>query len=225
VRPDGTVLVPVDNLVETALLVYRSMDGGASWSATTTISPVTQHVVAGGLRADSLPSAEIDASGTVYVAWSDCRFRPGCASNDIVFSRSSDGLRWSAPVRVPTDPVVSTVDHFLPGLGVDTSTSGAGAHLGLTYYSYPRADCSPATCRLDVNFISSTNAGATWSTPRRLNAVSMPLSWLADTSQGRMVGDYISTSFSNGKAIGVFALATPPDGMFHESMFAAVVNL
>ena len=225
VQPNGTVIVPVDNAFETALMTYGSVDGGTSWTPTTTISTVQRRIVGGGLRADSLPSAEIDASGTVYVAWSDCRFRPGCTSNDIVLSRSRDGLHWSSPARVPADPVAGTVDHFIPGLAVDVSTSGTGAHLGLTYYSYPSADCSAASCRLDVSFISSTDAATSWSAPRRLNPVSMPLSWLADTSQGRMVGDYISTSFSNGKAIGVFALATQPDTMLHESMFAAVGNV
>jgi hypothetical protein len=37
-------------------------------------------------------------------------------------------------------------------------------------------------------------------------------SWIADTSQGRMVGDYISTSFLNGNAQPVFVVATPPSG-------------
>jgi hypothetical protein len=225
VQPNGTVVVPADNIAENGLLAYRSTDGGNSWGPTTTISPVFWHVVAGGLRAGTLPSAEIDASGTVYVAWPDCRFRPGCTANDILVSRSADGLHWSAPRRVPIDPVGGTVDHFIPGLGVDPTTSGGAAHLGLTYYSYPRADCSPTTCLLDVGFISSSDGGASWSAPRRLNHASMQLSWLAETSQGRMVGDYISTSFSNGKAVGVFALATPPDSGFHESMFAMVGNV
>ena len=225
VQPDGTVVVPVDNLVETALLAYRSTDGGASWGPTIGITPIQRHVVAGNLRAGALPSAEIDATGTVFVAWPDCRFRPGCSSNDILISRSTDGITWTAPARVPIDAVGSTVDHFIPGLAVDPSTSGSRAHLGLAYYSYPQADCTPATCRLDIGFISSTNAGTTWSTPRRLNQTSMELPWLADTSQGRMVGDYISTSFSNGKAVPVFALASAPDPAFHESMFSAVVNV
>ena len=225
VQPDGTVVVPVDNLVETALMTYRSTDGGASWGPTIQVAPIQRHIVAGGLRSGALPSAEIDSAGTVFVAWPDCRFRPVCSSNDIVFSRSADGVNWSAPARVPIDPVGSTVDHFIPGLGVDQSTSGDRAHVGLTYYSYPQADCTPTTCRLDVGFISSTDAGTTWSASSRLNKTSMELSWLADTSQGRMVGDYISTSFSNGKAVAVFALAFAPDSGFHESMFAAVINV
>ena len=39
---------------------------------------VSHHTVAGGLREEPLPSAEIDSAGTAYVAWADCRFRTGC---------------------------------------------------------------------------------------------------------------------------------------------------
>jgi hypothetical protein len=39
----------------------------------------------------------------------------------------------------------------------------------------------------------------------------MPSTWTATTSQGRMVGDYISTSFgSDNRARGVFAIASAP---------------
>ena len=39
----------------------------------------------------------------------------------------------------------------------------------------------------------------------------MPTGWTATTTQGRMVGDYISTSYdANGKAHGVFATASAP---------------
>ena len=41
----------------------------------------------------------------------------------------------------------------------------------------------------------------------------MSMSWIADTNQGRMVGDYMSTSFTaDGKAHPVFAAAKPPTG-------------
>ncbi len=60
--------------------------------------------------------------------------------------------------------------------------------------------------RCSVGFISSSNGGSTLG---RTGALAGPIqqSWLADTSQGRMVGDYNSTSFLNGKAYPVFASA------------------
>ena len=52
----------------------------------------------------------------------------------------------------------------------------------------------------------------------------MQLGWLAPTSQGRMVGDYISTSFVAARhAVGVFAIGFPPAGtLFDEHMFAGL---
>jgi hypothetical protein len=38
----------------------------------------------------------------------------------------------------------------------------------------------------------------------------VPIAGIARTSQGSMVGDYISTSFAGGRAVPVFVLATPP---------------
>ena len=75
VRPDGTVIVPIANANETAIGAFNSTNGGASWSAVTTIATIRHHTVAGSLREGPLPSAEIDGTGTVYVAWADCRFR------------------------------------------------------------------------------------------------------------------------------------------------------
>jgi hypothetical protein len=48
----------------------------------------------------------------------------------------------------------------------------------------------------------------------------MQLGWLANTSQGRMVGDYISTSVPNGgNAWPTIAVATAPTGgVFDEAM-------
>ncbi len=96
------------------------------------------------------------------MAWEDCRFEPKCSANDIVLSSSGDGVDWSAVSRVPIDDVGSGVDHFIPGLAVDPSTSGAGAHLALTYYFYPDAACTPETCELNIGFISSPDGGANW---------------------------------------------------------------
>jgi hypothetical protein len=207
VRPNGTVIVPIANANETAMGAFNSTNGGASWSAVTTIATIRHHTVAGSLREGPLPSAEIDGAGTVYVAWSDCRFQRSCRSNDIVLSHSlnATGTSWSAVTRVPIDATGSRIDHFIPGLAVNKATSGATAQLGLTYYFYPSG-----STQLGVGFISSTNAGSTWSAPQTV-ASGMPSTWAATTSQGRMVGDYISTSYgSDNLAHGVFATASAP---------------
>ncbi len=194
VQPNGTVIVPIANGFETAMESFVSTNGGASYSGPFPISPITSHTVAGSLRTSPLPTAEIDHAGNVYVAWQDCRFIAGCTANDIVYSTSGNGTTWSVVRRVPINPITSGVDHFIPGLAVDRSTSGASAHLGLTYYFYPSASCTVSTCQLDVGFISSATGGATWSAPTQLTGP-MHLDTLPDTTQGFMVGDYMSTSF------------------------------
>jgi hypothetical protein len=226
VRPNGTVLVPMDNANQSQIRSFRSIDGGASWRATVLVSSVSRHTLAGGLRTSPLPSAEIDAAGTAYVVWQDCRFRSGCASNDIVMSKSTSETTWGSVTRVPIDATSSTVDHFIPGLGVDRSTSGASARIGLTYYYYPTAACSATTCQLNVGYVSSINGGASWSAATNV-AGSMSLSWLANTSQGRMVGDYISTSvLSGGRAWPTIAVATAPSGgLFNEAMYVPTGGL
>jgi hypothetical protein len=220
VQPNGTVIVPFESL-NGKEAAFRSTDGGASWSRAVTIAATRFAPVAGDLRTSPLPSAEIDGAGNVYVAWEDCRFRKNCTSNDIVFSSSADGATWSAVKRVPIDPVTSGADHFIPGLAVDKRTSGTGAHLGLAYYYYPDASCTGG-CQLDVGYISSPDGGAHWGSALQL-AGPMSLTDIANTSQGPMVGDYISTSFNaGGLAVPVFAVGKPHTVAepFDEAMYA-----
>jgi hypothetical protein len=227
VQPNGTVIVPYGDPSLSSIRSFRSVDGGASWRISVLVSSIREHNVAGGLRTPPLPSAEIDAAGKVYVAWQDCRFRFNCTSNDIVISTTTQSTypTWSSPARVPIDAVSSTVDHFIPGIAVDPGTFGSTAHVALAYYYYPSAACTSATCQLNVGFVSSANGGATWSLPTQL-AGPMAIGWLASTSSGRMVGDYISTSFSGGKAHPVFAVAkTPSLGLFDEAMYTPTSGL
>lgn len=222
VQPNGRVIVPILGFGARSFFVdsFTSDDGGASWSLPRAIAPIAYHTPAGGIRAGlPLPSAEIDAAGRVYLAWPDCRFEAGCGANDLVFSTTDDGARWSQITRIPLDPVRSGIDHFIPGLAVDRSTSGGSAHLTVAYYYYPDADCTAATCQLDVGASTSSTGGSSW-TAGAQQAGPMTLSWLADTDQGRMVGDYISTSFAGSAAFPVFANASAPSGStFDEAMF------
>ena len=212
VQFNGTVVVPYRSL-NGQIRSFSSADGGTSWAASVLVSAVSHHPVAGGLRSGSfLPSAETDLFGKIYLVWSDCRFRMGCPSNDIVLSTSTDATTWTAPARVPIDATTSTADHFVPGLGVDPVSFGNHTRIGLAYYFYPAADCTAATCQLGAGFISSVNGGKTWSTATQV-AGPMSLTWLPNTSQGRMFGDYISTSIRPfGDAVPVYPIAHAPTG-------------
>jgi hypothetical protein len=220
VQPNGTVVVPYSNN-GASIRSFSSTNGGVSWNSSVAVASVSAHGVSGGLRdGEGLPSAEIDASGKVYVAWQDCRFRSGCPANDIVYSTSTNGTTWTAVTRVPIDATTSGVDHFIPGLGVDRTTSGTTTKLGLYYYFYPSASCSASTCQLEVGYVSSANAGSTWTSPQTV-AGPFSLSRIASTSQGTMVGDYISCSVVNGKGVALFAVGKAPTNgkAFDEAMY------
>jgi BNR repeat protein len=221
VQPSGRVVVPIEGFAgrSGAILSYVSTNGGASWSNVVIVALVAHHPIAGNLRAGILPSAEITASGKVYVIWSDCRFEPNCTANDLVFSSSTDGVNWSDITQIPADAVGAGIDHFVPGLAVH------GAKLVVAFYYYPTANCTASTCQLDVGYASSADAGADWSTTTHL-AGPMSLPWLANTSQGYMVGDYISSSFTDTTAFPAFALANAPSGStFDEATFTVAGGL
>ncbi len=218
VQPNGTVVVPIET---NNMSSFTSTDGGTTWGAPVKISNIQSHTDAGGIRSGPLPSAAVDGAGTVWVVWEDCRFRTGCSTNDLVYSTSSDGVTWSAVTRVPIDVVTTAVDHFLPGIGIDPATSGANAHVAITYYFYSASSCKKATCQLYVGFISSHNGGTTWNR-RQVLTGAMQLAWLPNSQNGLMVGDYFATAFTNGVPHGVFALAKANSGTtFNQSMYTA----
>jgi hypothetical protein len=70
--------------------------------------------------------------------------------------------------------------------------------------------------------VRSNDGGQTWTQPQRLNVLSMPPFWMADTSLGRMLGDYVSVSWSRGRPIGIYSLAFEPIGeLYRQSIFAS----
>jgi len=201
--PNGTVVM-LYTANYSAVYAVRSLDGGATWEDATFVASQSS-TGDQGMRDPPMPTAEVDSSGRVYVAWSDCAFQSGCSVNNIVMTSSTDGVNWTALARIPTDPLNSGVDHFLPGLAVDPNTGGNTAHLAVTYYYFPAG-----SSELNVGFSSSLDGGATW-TPGIRIAGPMEQQWVANTNQGYMVGDYISTSFTgDGIAHPVYSVAKRP---------------
>jgi hypothetical protein len=212
--PNGNVVVPLDNASETAIGYTISTNGGVKFGNAFTISSITAANDPGNIRSGPLPSAEISGDGKIFLVWEDCRFRAGCTTNDLVYTTSTNGSAWTAIQRIPTDPggVGGTQDSFIPGVAVDRTTSGSSIKVGIGYYYYPNVNCTFSTCQLNVGYISSSNGGTTWTAQTMLRGP-MTMSWLPNTSQGRMVGDYMSSSFdANHLAHPVFAEAYAPVG-------------
>ncbi len=100
-----------------AILVAQSLDGGQTFSKATVVAsilPFDQTSIV-GFRTNAFPSMAIDATGRVYLVWSQ---RDLAGNARIVISSSSDGVLWTTPASV--DPA-STGQQFMPSI---TFTAG-----------------------------------------------------------------------------------------------------
>jgi hypothetical protein len=229
VRPDGALVVLYSSLygpsvVDDEIVAVRSTDGGVSFSAPTRAARIELEDVY-ELRSPVLPAGGVDAAGRLYAVWQDCRFSVECDVVDLVLSTSADGITWTAPVRIPTTASGSRIHSLVPGFAVDPATAGSTARLALVYYTLPH-DCvlQPSCPGIDAYTISSRNGGKAWTRPERLSAEPMRFTWIADSSLGRMLGDYMAMSFVQGRAVPVFSIASEPapDSAFRQSIFARV---
>jgi hypothetical protein len=92
IQPNGVVVVPSADANENNIIAWMSRNGGKSWTSPVLVSSISYHRVSGPMRADPLPSAEVDGSGRVFIVWHDCRFRVNCNSNDLVICSSLNGV-------------------------------------------------------------------------------------------------------------------------------------
>ncbi len=220
VRPDGALVMPfavfsgLEAVGSNELSFIRSADGGLSFRAPTRIARVAEIEVP-GMRSAPLPTAAVGGDGTVYVAWADCSFYADCDVSGIALVRSRDGTSWSQPEVIPTG-VSRTVDRFLPALAAQ------GSRLALTYYTIPHQHGCDYTCQglVDAWFVGSDD-GRAWTRPQRLSTRSMRYSWMPSGGTGRMIGDYVGTSFVGSRPMPIIPIASPPSGgRFRQAVFA-----
>ena len=221
VRPNGELVIVF--FERTFVRASRSLDGGATFAPRETISALTQRPYAftpDRFRGTPTPTVTVDGSGRLYAAWYDCRFRVGCSGNDIVVSTSLLPRSWTPVRRIPVTAGGTTEDLLLPALAADPDSRGRKARLLLAYYALSSNDCAGADCRLRAGLATSTTAGESWQRVA-VNWPPMPLDWLASTSIGRMVGDYVGVSFARKRAVAVMALARASRGdRFDEAVYA-----
>ena len=205
VQPNGALTLVFWAQRASSMLAVRSTDGGATLSAPVTIARI-QAKPASPFRAPPVPAADLDGAGRVVAVWQDCRFHADCGSNDVVLSRSSDGAAWSQPVRVTRNG-----NAVMPTIGVDPGTG----RLAIAYYAL-RPDGG-----VDADLVTSAT-GSSWSSPQRLNPRRMALTWMPETTLGRMLADYIGVTWSRGRPLVVYALASPPrNGKRRQAIYAA----
>ena len=216
------------------ILVAKSTDGGATFAA-----PV---IAATGFAVYEInvPSfqnrrALIYASGAaysngtvddVYVAWTDLTGAAGCTTNAnapggnaasscksrVWLTRSTDGGHTWAPAAMVNNQA-SLNDQFNQGLAVDPSTDT----LALIYYDTVN---DPNRRKTDVFSQTSTDRGATWSTPAKVTTA-MTDETIAGTNLGNQYGDYNGLS---GYANRFFPSWTDRRGSGHESIWTAAIT-
>jgi hypothetical protein len=234
VRPDGTLVIPYSVFASTSgedrIAAVSSHDGGLTFTAPVRVAGVNFAEDA-DLRAEVMPAAADDSAGRLYAVWSDSSMRDDGVSNDVAFSTSGDGAAWSQPVRVPLKRSVGGIalSYFLPAIAIAPGGAGAKAKLAVAVYSV-RLQNGCATfmpsCKKQVDawLVRSNDGGRTWAAPKLLRTQPMLLDWLATSTRGRMLGDYVTVSWSGGKPWAILPFATQSPLGYSQSMFAATAS-
>ena len=203
VRPDGALVVPFLWRART-IVASVSRDGGATFGPAVTVADLQLRPTR-GLRFFPLPSADVDPAGRVWLAWHECRFSAGCAQNDVVLAVSEDGERWSEPRRVTRGR-----NAVVPAVGIHPVTG----RVAIAYHVVRESG------GVDVELVESAG-GQAWSPPRRLSARTMRPEWMANTTSGRMLADYISVHYAGARPLVVWVLASEPfAGELRQAVYA-----
>ena len=144
---------------------------------------------------EGLPAAAVDpASGTIYAAWDDGRYRTD-GTNDAVLSRSFDnGLTWTVPQRINPGSTTDHVDHY----SVDVAV-GANGSVHVAYRQRDESGQGPLyTPVIDTYYQGSFDGGSTWTAPLKIDSVPSNPWYDAFSRAGSFEGDYNQTASAGG---------------------------
>jgi hypothetical protein len=181
------------------------------------------------LRAGGLPSASVDArTGRIAVTWEDARYRQD-AANDVVVTTSTDGVRWTTPVRVNRGAANDDVDHFTPAVA-----TGPDGVLRLAYRQRAGSSNGESSPYVDTMLQQSADGGRTWSAPLRVNRVRTDLRYAAFSRNAAFLGDYMQVAAAGAftyvvrcEAMRLSARDTgsmPPEDTHHQRTWVALVG-
>jgi hypothetical protein len=191
-----------------SIMMRASSDAGKTFGPPIVIASFTglpQLLVPGAIRLFTLPTAALDARGTLYVAWIRARSiaHPRFAGQmeaDLMLSRSSDGGHiWSTPVALNDVPAG---DRFMPALGATGDGDVQVAFYdrrtdGIRFALYGVAAHDDGT---SLTVWPNKRISATLSSPYVLHYIVPGSTCVAG---GRFMGDYIDAATSNDGAFNV----------------------
>jgi len=157
---------------ENQVVINYSTNNGVNWTSfvdlSSSLSPGSH---AQGVNIATGPNGEVYATFAIYDNWGT-----GVYGEDAIgFAKSTDGgVTWTKAriysaanfgIRGTLKPTSIRVSSF-PSMAVDCS---GGARNGYIYIVWPQRGVSPAGSDPDIVMIRSTNGGASWSSPVRVN--------------------------------------------------------
>ncbi|MGW4381011.1 sialidase family protein [Kitasatospora sp. NPDC004531] len=199
IRPDGTLVVLYG--LNGNVSSFTVTGGGTGWTGRAAVNGGSRKDDP-GLRDVAAVSADVDSTGRIVAVWHGCRAATGCQWNGLVQATSTDGLTWTVTeIDTCADTALcAATDRVTPSITADPLNPGRFA---IIYNDLSNAAVS-------VRYLSSTDGGRTWKKRTSPLTTAMPLTWMPDTAQGRMLGDYLGIASANGNAIPVFPLASAP---------------
>jgi hypothetical protein len=149
---------------KTNILFSRSVDAGATWSTAVQINKVPGDCIDDDKTVEGAVPA-VGPNGEVYVSWA--------GPNGIVFNKSLDkGVTWLSN-EIAVDPMPGGWNFNIPGINrtngmpVTICDLSNGPNRGTIYINW--ADQRNGNTNTDIWLSKSTDGGASWSSPKRVN--------------------------------------------------------
>lgn len=185
---------------ENALAMARSFDGGQTYEPAfriiNNIKGIRNHGVNQNMRVNSFPSVAVDISngpnrGNIYVVWTNVN-TPGVNNGqgvEVYLIKSEDeGLTWSTPIKVNSDPVGTGKQHYLPWVCCDPSNG----NIAIVFYDNRNVNSTQAEAWCSV----STDGAETF-TDFLVSDVAFTPSPIPNMASSYM-GDYLAIDARDG---------------------------
>jgi hypothetical protein len=217
VHPNGDLTVIYPDIQSLTMEAQTSHDGGLTFGPVVDVDQCEAVDPPDQRDGGCIPSATVDpVTGTLYMAWTDARFR-GDGLDDVVVTRSTDGVHWSPLVKVNPDTTGSGLEHM-------TAAVGANDHVVTVTYYVRHATDSGFGLIVRLRSSRSTDDGQTFGDELTIGP-KINLTWAARASGLYFLGDYMGVAAASGSAHPVWDRSSrpPDDRTYHQATWTATI--